>query len=52
MSCRKIRAFAYYYKKQITSLNHMAHDILQNEIGLVLPKFHKVRKEREALSHL
>ena len=30
--CRKIRPFVYYYKKQITSLNHTAHNIMQNGI--------------------
>ena len=37
--CRKIRPFVYYYKKQITYPNHTAHDILQNEIDLILPQF-------------
>ena len=42
MYCRKIRQFVYYYKKHTTSFNHMAHDILQNEIDSILPRFPRV----------
>ena len=36
--CRKIRPFVQYCRDQIYSFNHTAHNILKNEIGLILPQ--------------
>ena len=44
--CKKIVTFIHYYKEQISSFNHKAHNILTNEISLILPKFPKIRKEK------
>ena len=44
--CRKMIPFMHSYRKQISSLNHTAHNILTNVISLVLPKFPKGRKEK------
>ena len=35
--CKKIEPFVMYYKRLIRSYNHMAHNILENEINLILP---------------
>ena len=35
--CKKIEPFVVYYKRLIKSYNHMAHNILENEINLILP---------------
>ena len=45
--CRKIRPFVHYYRGQTNSFNHTAHNILNNETGLILHK----KKRREVLSH-
>ena len=37
--CTKIRPYVDYYKRQINSYNDMVHNILKNEIGLILPQF-------------
>ena len=42
--CKKKVPYIEYYKNQISSFNHMAHDILTNEIPLVLPLFTKDKK--------
>ena len=42
--CRKRIPFICYYKKQISSYKHTAHNILTNEISPILPKFLKLRK--------
>ena len=47
--CGQIRPFVYYSKRQITSLNCTVHDILQNEIDLILPQFPKARKEKRGI---
>ena len=36
--CNKIKPFISYYSKLITSYNKTAHNILQNEIRLLLPQ--------------
>ena len=36
--CKKIEPFVIYYKRLIKSYNHMAHNILENEINLILPQ--------------
>ena len=44
--CKKIVPFVHYYRKQISSYNHTAHNILMNEISLILPNFPKARQEK------
>ena len=39
--CKKIEPFLVYYKRLIKSYNHSAHNILENEIKLVLPQISK-----------
>ena len=36
--CKKIETYVMYYKRLIKSYNHMAHNILENEINLILPQ--------------
>ena len=47
--CTKIVPFVYFYKKQIDSYNKTVHDILMNEIPLILPDFPKNRKEKRGI---
>ena len=35
--CKKIVPFVHYYREQLSSYNHTAHNILMNEISLNLP---------------
>ena len=46
---QKIRPFVHYYREQITSFNHRVHNILNNEIDLILPQFSTVRKEKRGI---
>ena len=41
---KKIEPFVVYYKRLIKSYNNMAHNILENEINLILP--HVSRKQK------
>ena len=43
----KIEAYVTYYKRQIKSYNNTAHNILRNEIDLILPQRH--RKEKHGI---
>ena len=36
--CKKIEPFVIYYKRLIKSYNNTAHNILKNEINLILPQ--------------
>ena len=36
--CKKIEPFVIYYKRLIKSYNNMAHNLLENEINLLLPQ--------------
>ena len=36
--CKKIEPFVLYYKRLIKSYNNTAHNILKNEINLILPQ--------------
>ena len=36
--CKKIEPFVIYYKRLIKSSNNTAHNILKNEINLILPQ--------------
>ena len=42
--CKKIEPFVMYYKRLIKSYNHMAHNILENEINLILSQAPKKQK--------
>ena len=42
--CKKIEPFVAYYKRLIKSYNNMAHNILENEINLVLPQVARKHK--------
>ena len=47
--CRKIVPFICFYKEQISSYNHTAHNILTNEISLILPHFLKSKVEKRSI---
>ena len=47
--CKKIVAFDYYYRDQISTFNHTVHNILMNEISLILPNLPRDRKERRCI---
>ena len=47
--CRKIKPYVYFYKQQIKSLNDTAHDILNNELNITLPKFPEDRKGKRSI---
>ena len=42
--CKKIEQFVIYYKRLIKAYNHMAHNILENEINLILPQVPREQK--------
>ena len=42
--CKKIEPFVVYYKRLIKSYNHMAYNILENEINLILPQVPRKQK--------
>ena len=42
--CKKIEPFVIYYKRLIKSYNNTAHNILDNEINLMLPQI--IRKQK------
>ena len=42
--CKMIEPFVISYKRLIKSYNHMAHNILENEINLILPQAPKKLK--------
>ena len=44
MHCRRIAPYVKFYKQQIDYYNQMAYNILQNEIGLILPSFNNRKK--------
>ena len=45
--CKKIEPFAIYYKRLIKSYNNTAHNILENEINVVLPQ--NPRKQKHGI---
>ena len=47
--CHKIVPYVEFYKKQIGYYNHTAHEILTNEIGLILLTFPKDRRHRRSI---
>ena len=38
--CAKLRTFVAFYKMEINACNATAHQILKNEVDLILPKFY------------
>ena len=42
--CKKIEPYVTYYKRQITSYNKIAHNILKNKIDLILPQIPRTQK--------
>ena len=44
MICKKIEPFVIYYKRLIKSYNNTAHNILKNEIDLILPQVPRKQK--------
>ena len=42
--CKMIEPLVVYYKRLIKSYSHMAHNILENEINLILPKVPRKQK--------
>ena len=42
--CKKIELYVSYYKRQIKSYNNTAHNILKNEIDLILPQIPRKQK--------
>ena len=42
--CKNIEPYVTYYKRQIKSYNNTAHNILKNEIGLILPQIPRKQK--------
>ena len=47
--CVKIAPHIAYYKKQIQYYNQTAHDILTNEIALILPTFTKKDRQKRGI---
>ena len=43
-SCKKIKPYVSYYKRQIKSYSNTAHDILKNEIDLIVPQMPRKQK--------
>ena len=42
--CKKIEPFMLYYKRLIKPYNNTAHNILENEINLILPQIPRKQK--------
>ena len=42
--CRRITSYVKFYKQQIDYYNWTAYNLLQNEIGLILPNFNNRKK--------
>ena len=42
--CRRISPYVKFYKQQIDYYNQTAYNLLQNEIGLILPNFNSKKK--------
>ena len=48
--CRRIAPYVKFYKQQIDYYNWTAHNILQNEIGLILPSFNDNNRKKRFLT--
>ena len=42
--CKKIEPFVVYYKRLVKSYNNTMHNILENEIHLLLPQIPRIQK--------
>ena len=42
--CKKIEPFVHYYKRLIKSYNNTVHNILENEMNLILPQIPRKQK--------
>ena len=47
--CSKLRPYMAFYKMQTNIHNKTAHNILRNEVDLMLPKFSKGRKSKRGI---
>ena len=47
--CRRIAPYVKFYKQQIDYYNQTAYNILQNEIGLILPSFNSNSNNRKKI---
>ena len=47
--CKRIAPYVEFYKKQIGPYNRTAHEILQNEIGLILPVFTTDKRHKRGI---
>ena len=47
--CKRIAPYVKFYKKQIDYYNHTAYEILQNEIGLILPSFTNYKRQKRGI---
>ena len=48
--CRRIAPYVKFYKQQIDYYNQTAYNILQNEIGLILPSFNSNNRKKRFLT--
>ena len=48
--CKRITPYVKFYKQQIEYLNWTAYNILQNEIGLILPSFNNNNRKKRFLT--
>ena len=48
--CQRIVPYVRFYQKQIEYYNWTAYNILQNEIGLILPTFMESNRKKRLLS--
>ena len=48
--CRRIAPYVTFYKQQIDYYNQTAYNILQNEIGLILPSFNNNNRKKRFLT--
>ena len=47
--CRRIAPYVKFYKQQIDYYNQTTYNILQNEIGLILPSFNSNSNNRKKI---
>ena len=47
--CSKLRPYIAFYKMQIKACNSIAHNILKNEVDLILPKFYEGQKSNRGI---
>ena len=49
--CRRIAPYVKFNKQQIDYYNQTAYNILQNEIGLILPSFNSDNRKKKVFNH-